>query len=179
MSRIGNKPIQIPSAVKVSVKDGRVEVQGAKGTLAFDLPRGISCEQKDNTVVFTRANDLKMTRALHGTARAIVMNMILGVSSGFSKTLKIEGVGYKAQTQGKTLKLSVGFSHPVEYDIPPDVKIDASRQVFIEVSGIDKARVGQVAAEIRRFCPPEPYKGKGIRYADERVRRKVGKAVTK
>ncbi len=179
MSRIGKKPIEIPGGVKVMAKDAEVLVEGARGKLSFTLPHGIRCALKDNQAVFTRANDLKMTRALHGTSRALVMNMIKGVSEGFSKTLKIEGVGYKAQAQGKILKLNVGFSHSVEYPIPEDVKIDASRQVFIEVSGIDKARVGQVAAEIRDVCPPEPYKGKGIRYVDERVRRKVGKAVTK
>jgi len=179
MSRIGKKPITVPSGVKVTAKDSSVLVEGAKGKLSFDLPAGIRCEQKDNQVVFTRVNDVKMMRALHGTSRALVMNMIKGVSVGFSKTLRIDGVGYKAQIQGKTLKLNVGFSHPVEYAIPPDVAIDASKQVVIVVSGIDKARVGQVAAEIRHICPPEPYKGKGIRYEDERVRRKVGKAVTK
>jgi len=179
MSRVGKKPIDIPSGVKVTTQDAEVLVEGSRGKLSFVLPRNIQCAQKDNQLVFTRANDLKVTRALHGTSRAVVMNMITGVSKGFSKTLRIEGVGYKAQAQGKTLKLNVGFSHPVEYPIPEDVKIDASKQVLIEVSGIDKARVGQVAAEIRDICPPEPYKGKGIRYVDERVRRKVGKAVTK
>ncbi len=179
MSRIGKKPIEIPGGVKVRVQDGTVLVEGPKGKLSFMLPQSIRCEHKENEVVFTRVNDLKVSRSLHGTSRALVMNMIRGVSEGFSKTLKIEGVGYKAQAQGKTLKLNVGFSHPVEYPIPDDVKIDAGRQVFITISGIDKARVGQVAAEIRDVCPPEPYKGKGIRYVDERVRRKVGKAVTK
>ncbi len=179
MSRIGKKPIEIPSGVKVAVQDAQVLVEGPKGKLSFTLSPNIRCALKDNQVVFTRTNDLKVSRALHGTSRALVMNMIKGVSQGFSKTLKIEGVGYKAQTQGKVLKLNVGFSHPVEYPIPEDVKIDAGKQVFVEVSGIDKARVGQVAAEIRDICPPEPYKGKGIRYKDERVRRKVGKAVTK
>ncbi len=179
MSRIGKKPIKIPSGVKVTVQDATVLVEGSKGKLSFTLPHSIRCAHKEDEVVFTRANDLKVSRALHGTSRALVMNMIRGVSEGFSKTLKIEGVGYKAQAQGKTLKLNVGFSHPVEYPIPDDVKIDASRQVFITISGTDKARVGQVAAEIRDTCPPEPYKGKGIRYVDERVRRKVGKAVTK
>ena len=179
MSRIGKQPIEIPSGVKVTTEDAQVLVEGAKGKLSFTLSHSIQCALKDNQVVFTRANDLKVTRAMHGTSRALVMNMIKGVSEGFKKTLQIQGVGYKAQIQGKTLKLNVGFSHPVEYAIPDDVKIDAGRQVFIEISGIDKARVGQVAAEIRHICPPEPYKGKGIRYKDERVRRKVGKAVTK
>jgi large subunit ribosomal protein L6 len=179
MSRIGKKIIDIPTGVKVLVKDGTVMVEGPKGKMNFVLPRFITCESKDNKVVFDRANELKLAKSLHGTARAITMNMIRGVTEGYSKTLMIEGVGYKAQTQGKILKLNVGFTHPVEYLIPEGIKIDAAKQVMIVISGIDKAQVGQVAAEIRRVCPPEPYKGKGIRYSDERIRRKVGKAVTK
>jgi len=179
MSRIGKQPITIPAGVKVTVNDACVSVEGTKGKLSFGLSSGIQCEQKEDQVIFTRSNELKQTKAIHGTSRALVMNMIMGVSAGFAKTLQIQGVGYKAQIQGKTLKLNVGFSHPVEYAVPDDVKIDASKQVVIEISGIDKARVGQVAAEIRSICPPEPYKGKGIRYKDERVRRKVGKAVSK
>ena len=179
MSKIGKTPIEIPKDVKIVVKEGQVLVEGPKGKLTYPLPPVIVCETKDNKLVFTRQNDVKSARALHGTARALVFNMIKGVTTGFSKTLLIEGVGYKAQTQGKVLKLNVGFSHPVEYAIPDGIKIDAAKQVEIMVSGTDKAQVGQVAAEIRDICPPEPYKGKGIRYSDERIRRKVGKAVTK
>jgi large subunit ribosomal protein L6 len=140
---------------------------------------GISCEQKDGKIHAVRADDLNQTRAFHGTTRALVFNMVLGVTKGFEKVLLIEGVGYKALVQGKTLKLNVGFTHPVEYVIPEGIKIDAAKQVEIAISGADKIVVGQVAAEIRHICPPEPYKGKGIRYKDERIRRKVGKAVTK
>jgi large subunit ribosomal protein L6 len=179
MSRIGNKPIEIPKGVTVVLKDGQVVVEGPKGKLLFVVPEGIACEAKENTLVFTRKNDEKHNRALHGTSRALTLNMIKGVTAGFSKTLLIEGVGYKAQVQGKVLKLNVGFTHLVEYAIPDGIKIDAAKQVEITVSGIDKALVGQVSAEIRRVCPPEPYKGKGIRYSDERIRRKVGKAVPK
>jgi large subunit ribosomal protein L6 len=179
MSRIGNKLIEIPKDVKVVVADGRLQVEGPKGKLVFALPDGILCETKDDKLVFTRRNDEKFVRALHGTSRALALNMIKGVTAGYSKTLLIEGVGYKASTQGKVLKLNVGFTHIVEYAIPDGIKIDAAKQVEIVVSGIDKAQVGQVAAEIRHVCPPEPYKGKGIRYSDERIRRKVGKAVTK
>ena len=156
-----------------------MSIEGPKGKLEYHLPATISCEQKDAKLIFTSSNDLKVTRALHGTARALAVNMVTGVTKGFSKVLVIEGVGYKVQMQGKNLKLNVGFTHPVEYPIPDGIEIDASKQVEVVISGIDKVLVGQVAAEIRHICPPEPYKGKGIRYQDERIRRKVGKAVTK
>lgn len=179
MSRIGKKPVEIPSGVKAEVKDSILAVEGPKGKLSMQLPSKVSCELKDNTLLFTANEQSKTASALHGTMRALARNMVMGVTSGFSKTLLIEGVGYKAQVQGKNLKLNVGFSHPVNYIIPEGIKIDAAKQVEIAISGTDKTKVGQVAAEIRRICPPEPYKGKGIRYSDERIRRKVGKAVTK
>ncbi|MBI5873283.1 MAG: 50S ribosomal protein L6 [Candidatus Omnitrophica bacterium] len=179
MSRIGKKPVEIPSGVKAEVKDSILAVEGPKGKLSMQLPSKVSCELKDNALLFTTNEQSKTASALHGTMRALARNMVMGVTSGFSKKLLIEGVGYKAQVQGKNLKLNVGFSHPVEYVIPEGIKIDASKQVEIAISGTDKTKVGQVAAEIRRICPPEPYKGKGIRYSDERIRRKVGKAVTK
>lgn len=179
MSRIGKKPIVVPKNVKVAVNDGILFIEGPQGKLQQALPSVISCEQKDGTLIFSRGNEIKTSRAIHGTMRAISQNMITGVSKGFSKSLVLSGVGYKAQVQGNNLKLNVGFTHPVIYPIPAGIKIDASKQVEIAISGIDKAKVGQVAAEIRHICPPEPYKGKGIRYKDERVRRKVGKAVTK
>ena len=179
MSRIGNKLIEIPKDVKVDIKEGQLLVEGPKGKLTFAVPEGITCEAKDSKLTFARKNDEKFVRALHGTSRALALNMIKGVTAGFSKTLLIEGVGYKASVQGKVLKLNVGFTHVVEYQIPDGIKIDAAKQVEITISGIDKALVGQVSAEIRHVCPPEPYKGKGIRYSDERIRRKVGKAVTK
>ncbi|MFH1691904.1 MAG: 50S ribosomal protein L6 [Candidatus Omnitrophota bacterium] len=179
MSRIGKKPIEVPKDVKVGLKDGLVTVEGPKGKLEFALPDQISCQQKDSQLLLSAGNMLKKTRALFGTSRALVANMIIGVTAGYAKTLLINGVGYKAQLQGKLLKMNLGFSHPVEYAVPEGIKIDASKQVEIVVSGIDKIKVGQVAAEIRRIFPVEPYKGKGIRYKDEKVRRKVGKAVTK
>ncbi|HAJ57422.1 MAG TPA: 50S ribosomal protein L6 [Candidatus Omnitrophica bacterium] len=179
MSRIGKKPVSIPNGVKASFKDGVLTIEGPKGKLSMPLPSKVNCEFKDNNILFARTEQSKVASALHGTMRALAFNMVAGVMNGFSRTLLIEGVGYKAQVQGKNLKLNVGFSHPVEYAIPEGIKIDASKQVEIAISGIDKIKVGQVAAEIRRICPPEPYKGKGIRYSDERIRRKVGKAVTK
>lgn len=169
----------IPQGVKVQVQADVVLVEGPKGKMQHALPHVISCEQKDSTLFFTTKSDSKINRSLHGTTRALVVNMIKGVTEGYTKVLLIEGVGYKATVQGKNLKLNVGFTHSVEYPIPDDVKIDAAKQVEVVISGIDKAKVGQVAAEIRRICPPEPYKGKGIRYSTERIRRKVGKSVTK
>lgn len=179
MSRIGKKPIEIPKDVKVNINDGILSVEGPKGKLTLSVPPVVSCAQKDNALIFSAGGREKTTRSLHGTMRALALNMVKGVTDGFSKTLIIEGVGYKASTQGKMLKLNVGFTHSVEYAIPEGIKIDAAKQVEVVVSGIDKTKVGQVAAEIRRVCPPEPYKGKGIRYKDEKIRRKVGKAVTK
>lgn len=179
MSRIGKKPVEIPKNVKVSINGSMLLIEGPLGKLQQELPAVIKCEQKDGKIIFSRQNELKTSKSLHGTMRALSCNMIAGVSKGFSKDLIFSGVGYKAQVQGKTLKLNVGFTHPVLYPIPDGIKIDASKQVEITVSGIDKAKVGQVSAEIRRICPPEPYKGKGIKYRDERIRRKVGKAVTK
>ncbi len=179
MSRIGKKPVVIPNGVKAQVNDDCLAVEGPKGKLSLALSHRVNCELKDNKIIFSLNEQSKVARSLYGTLRALTANMINGVTAGFSKILVIEGVGYKAQVQGKNLKLNVGFSHPVEYPIPEGIKIDASKQVEIVVSGVDKAKVGQVSAEIRRICPPEPYKGKGIRYKDERIRRKVGKAVTK
>lgn len=179
MSRLGKKPVEIPKGVKVEIKDSIIRVEGKNGKLEFALPANIECEEKEGKLFFRALNELKKTKALHGTCRALTVNMIVGVHEGFVKSLLIEGVGYKAQLQGKSLKLNVGFSHPVIYSIPDDIKIDATKQVEVVISGIDKAKVGQVAAEIRRICPPEPYKGKGIRYKGEKIRRKVGKAVTK
>ena len=179
MSRLGKKPVAVPSGVKVGVKDGLITVEGPKGKLSMAMPEVINFEQKENQIFFTAKDETKPTSSMHGTIRALTVNMITGVTNGFSKTLIIEGVGYKAAVQGKNLKLNVGFSHPVEYTIPEGIKIDASKQVEMTISGMDKIKVGQVAAEVREICPPEPYKGKGIRYSDERIRRKVGKAVTK
>lgn len=179
MSKFGNKPVEILKDAKVALKERILSVEGPKGKMDFAMPFGISVEQKDGKLFFKADSSLKKNLALQGTARALAVNMIEGVTKGYTKVLIIEGVGYKAQAQGKVLKLNVGFTHPVEFKIPDGIKIDAAKQVEISITGIDKALVGEVAAKIRRICPPEPYKGKGIRYSDERIRRKVGKAVTK
>lgn len=177
MSRIGKKPIRLSKNIKVSLQDGQVIVEGPKGKLEFKLPEGISVFIGEEEVIVNRASDSKRHKSLHGLTRSIINNMVIGVSEGFSKELEIIGVGYKAQVQGKTLTLQLGFSHPVNYPIPTDVTIETPKPTSVVVKGIDKFKVGQVAAEIRALCPPEPYKGKGIRYVGEYVRRKAGKAV--
>lgn len=176
MSRIGKLPITIPSGVEVKVEDGNlVTVKGPKGSLERKLPAEISVAVNDNEVVVTRPSDLKKHRALHGLTRTLVANMVEGVTNGFSKVLEINGVGYRAQKQGKQLILSLGYSHPVEMEDPEGVESTLEGQNKITVSGIDKEKVGQYAAEIRFKRPPEPYKGKGIKYSDEVIRRKEGK----
>lgn len=176
MSRIGKLPIAIPSGVEVKVGDGNfVTVKGPKGTLERKLSTEISVVVEDNQVVVTRPSDLKKHRALHGLTRTLVANMVEGVTNGFSKVLEINGVGYRAQKQGKKLVLSLGYSHPVEMEDPEGVESTVEGQNKITISGIDKEKVGQYAAEIRFKRPPEPYKGKGIKYADEVIRRKEGK----
>ncbi len=178
MSRIGNKAVDIPDKVKVNVaNDGAVAVEGPKGKLNWRLPRSIKATVADNRVSLVRDAETRSVKALHGLARSLVNNMILGVSQGFSKDLIIEGVGFKAAVQGSNLNLSLGFSHPVLFPIPPEIKITVTENTKINISGIDKKLVGQVAADIRRFYPPEPYKGKGVRYSDEQIRRKEGKTV--
>ncbi|WP_058485952.1 50S ribosomal protein L6 [Defluviitalea phaphyphila] len=176
MSRIGKLPITIPSGVEVKVGDGNiVTVKGPKGLLEKKLSSEISIEVKDNEIVVTRPSDLKKHRALHGLTRTLVANMVEGVTNGFSKVLEINGVGYRVQKQGKKLILSLGYSHPVEMEDPEGIESKVEGQNKIIVSGIDKEKVGQYAAEIRFKRPPEPYKGKGIKYADEVIRRKEGK----
>ena len=178
MSRIGNKPVEIPDRVKVSIdNDGAVSVEGPKGKLNWKLPRDIKASVKDNRVSLMREAETRSVKALHGLSRSLVQNMVLGVSKGFSKQLEIEGVGFRAAVQGSTLNLSLGFSHPIPFSIPKDIKITVADNTRITIQGADKKLVGQVAADIRRFYPPEPYKGKGVRYAGELVRRKVGKTV--
>ncbi len=175
MSRIGNKAVEIPEKVKVNVdNDGVVSVEGPKGKLSWRLPRDIKASVKDNRVSLAREAE---TRRLHGLSRSLVHNMVQGVSEGFTKQLEIEGVGFKAAVQGSTLNLSLGFSHPVPFSIPKEIKITVADSTKITIQGIDKKLVGQVAADIRRFYPPEPYKGKGVRYAGEQIRRKEGKTV--
>jgi large subunit ribosomal protein L6 len=178
MSRIGNKAVEIPDKVKVNVdNEGAVSVEGPKGKLQWKLPRQIRASVKDNRVSLVREAESRSVKALHGLSRSLVHNMVQGVSDGFTKQLEIEGVGFKAAVQGSALNLSLGFSHPVVFSIPKDIKITVAENTKITVQGVDKKLVGQVAADIRRFYPPEPYKGKGVRYAGEQIRRKVGKTV--
>ena len=179
MSRIGRKPIPLPKGVTVTVLDSEVTVKGAKGTLQFRTLPNIQVAVEDSQVLVTRANDDKPVRAAHGMTRAILNNMVTGVSSGFEKVLEIVGVGYRAQMQGKNLVLSLGFSHPVEVEPPAGIEFACESPIKIVVRGIDRQLVGQVASNIREYRPPEPYKGKGIRYSGEFVIRKAGKAGAK
>ena len=176
MSRIGRLPVVVPVGVTVEVKENNyVVVKGSKGTLERNLPVEMDIKVEDGQVVVTRPNDLKKMKALHGLTRTLIHNMVVGVSEGYQKVLEVNGVGYRAQKQGKTLVLSLGYSHPVEMTDPEGVTTTLEGQNIIIVSGIDKEKVGQYAAEIRDKRRPEPYKGKGIKYADEVIRRKVGK----
>ncbi len=177
MSRIGYSPVTIPSGVDVSTSGLEVSVKGPKGTLQHTVPDGIAVEIEDGRISVTRADDNRDLRALHGLTRSLINNMVIGVSEGFRKDLEIIGVGYRAQAKGKDkLELALGFSHPVEVQAPDGVEFDVPEPTKIGVIGIDKQVVGQVAAEIRGYRKPEPYKGKGVRYVGERVIRKAGKA---
>ena len=177
MSRVGNAPITVPSGVDVGVEGRTVVVTGAKGTLRQDLPGHISVRAADGTVLVERPDDTVQNRSLHGLTRTLVQNMVIGVSQGFTKELRIQGVGYRVNESTPTsLELSLGYSHTVKIDAPSGVEFEVPQRTQIFVKGIDKQLVGQVAADIRKWRPPEPYKGKGIRYADERVKRKAGKA---
>lgn len=178
MSRIGNKAIDIPDKVKVNIDNlGAVSVEGPKGKLNWTLPSQIKATVENNRVSLARDAESRSVKALHGLSRSLVNNMVQGVSEGFTKNLEIEGVGFKAAVQGQTLNLSLGFSHPILFSIPKDIKITVTENTKIAIQGIDKKVVGQVAADIRRYYPPEPYKGKGVRFAGEQVRRKEGKTV--
>ena len=176
MSRVGKKPIAIPNGVTVTKRGAEVHVKGPKGSLLQRIPERISVEIEGGNVSFTRPDDRKESRALHGLARSLVANMVQGVSQPFVKELEIQGVGYRAEITGKTLKMLLGFSHPVEIEVPEGLTVSIDRNVIMKIEGIDRQKVGQFAADIRAVRPPEPYKGKGIRYLDEHVRRKVGKA---
>ncbi|KYD20706.1 MAG: 50S ribosomal protein L6 [Caldibacillus debilis] len=175
MSRIGRKPIAIPSGVTVTVSGSHVTVKGPKGELSRDFHPDMTIKVENNEVVVSRPSDSKLHRTLHGTTRAIIANMVKGVSEGFEKSLELVGVGYRAQKQGNKLVLNVGFSHPVEIVPEKGLEIEVPSNTKIVVKGIDKEKVGQLAANIRDVRPPEPYKGKGIRYEGEYVRRKEGK----
>ena len=176
MSRIGRMPVAIPAGVTVKVEDGnKVTVKGPKGELTRTFAHELTIEEKDGQIIVSRPNDLKRIKSLHGLTRTLINNMIVGTSNGYEKVLEINGVGYRAAKQGKTLTLNLGYSHPVEMEDPEGIETVCDGQNKIIVKGISKERVGQYAAEIRMKRPPEPYKGKGIKYADERIRRKVGK----
>lgn len=177
MSRIGKQPIAIPAKVKVEVKGQKVLVEGPKGKLNFDLPKRTSLKVEGANVVVARDGEDAEAKALHGLSRALVNNMVKGVSEGFTKKLEIQGVGFKAAVQGKVVNLSLGYSHPLNYPIPDQIKVTVEENTKLTIEGPDKQIVGRVAAEIRSFYPPEPYKGKGVRYSDERVVRKEGKTV--
>jgi len=177
MSRIGKQPIAVPSGVDVTITDRRVTVNGPKGTLAHDVPETITVAQEGDALMVTRPDDERENRSLHGLTRTLVANMVTGVSQGFTRDLEIVGVGYRAVAQGPTkLELQLGFSHPVVVDAPDGITFEVPAPTRITVQGFDKQLVGQVAADIRKIRKPEPYKGKGIRYSDERVLRKAGKS---
>jgi large subunit ribosomal protein L6 len=180
MSRIGLKSISLPEKVAIKVDGGsHITVEGPKGKLEWDLPKGITLEQEDGVVTLKRATEHRVLRALHGTSRSLVSNMVHGVTEGYVKQLEIQGVGFRAAVKGKALDLSLGKSHPILHPIPDEVKVTVDGNTKIKVEGIDKQMVGQFAAEVRNYYPPEPYKGKGVRYTDEYVRRKAGKSVQK
>ena len=176
MSRIGTAPISLPDGVEVKVTGNSVDVKGARGSLSQSVDASISVSVDDGTVTLARANDERSTKALHGLYRSLISNMVVGVSEGYTKELTAVGVGYRAALKGKNIELQVGFSHPVNVEAPDGITFEVPEPTRIIVSGIDKQKVGQVAANIRSVRPPEPYKGKGIRYKDEHVRRKAGKA---
>lgn len=175
MSRIGKQPVGIPDTVEVTVSGQTIRAKGPKGELSLDVHVEIGVGVEDGEIRVTRPSDAARHKALHGLSRSLIANMIEGVVDGFEKTLEIHGVGYRAQKSGGGIRLNLGFSHPVEYDAPDGISLDCPDQTTIVVTGADKQLVGQTAAEIRSFRPPEPYKGKGIRYRDEQIRRKAGK----
>ena len=177
MSRIGKQPIAIPPKVKVEINGQQVQVEGPKGRLSWELPRRTSLRVDNGKVVVSRQGDDAQAKALHGLSRALVNNMVRGVSEGFVKKLEIQGVGFKAAVQGNTVNMSLGYSHPVLYQIPAQIKVTVEENTKLTIEGPSKEVVGQVAAEIRSFYPPEPYKGKGVRYLGEHVVRKEGKTV--
>ena len=175
MSRIGKQPIALPPKVKVEVKGQQVLIEGPKGKLKFDLPKRTTLKVDKENLLVNRDGDDAEAKALHGLSRALINNMVRGVSEGFVKKLEIQGVGFKAAVQGKVVNMNLGYSHPINYPIPDQIKVTVEENTKITIEGPDRQVVGQVAAELRGFYPPEPYKGKGVRYQGEHVRRKVGK----
>lgn len=176
MSRIGNAPIEIPKGTTVTTAGKKISVKGPKGQLSFDVPDGIDFNVDGNVITFTRQNNQPPVRALHGMSRAMTNNMVIGCSVGFKRTLEINGVGYRAAVKGRQIALTLGFSHPADYPLPDGVDAEVDKEGSIHLTGADKAVLGRVASEIRAYRPPEPYKGKGVKYAEERIIRKEGKA---
>ena len=179
MSRVGKVPIPIPSGVKIDLENGILKVTGPKGSLQHTLPEGVSLDITKESIIVTRADDHRKNRALHGLTRSIISNLVTGVTQGFERALEITGVGYRSEVQGNVLVLSLGYSHPIHFTLPENITVKVDKQNRITIEGCDKQRVGETAAKIRAFRPPEPYKGKGIRFAEERIRRKVGKTAAK
>ncbi|MCX7919458.1 MAG: 50S ribosomal protein L6 [bacterium] len=181
MSRIGKQPIIIPSEVNVEINEGLVSIQGPKGSFQYQIPPGIACKQEDGKLILTRMNEQRETKALHGLARSLLQNMIHGVTKGYQEDLEVVGVGYRVQVQGDKLTLLLGHSHPNVYQLPKGITVTTEvssgveKNTIIHIQGADKYLVGEVAAELRRLRPPEPYKGKGVKYVQERIRRKTGK----
>ena len=179
MSRVGKKPLDVPKDVKINLDGKKIVVEGPKGKLEHKIPSKIKATIKDDKIIFEAQDKTKTSMSLHGLTRTIISNLIKGVTDGYSKHLEIKGVGFKAQVQGDTLQITLGYSHPIKYKIPEGITIQAKKPTQIEVTGIDKVKVGEIAAEIRFYCIPEPYTGKGIRYVGEYVRHKAGKTVVK
>ena len=175
MSRIGKLPIEIPKVVKITYKDSFIQVEGPKGTLSRNLMEGVSLELSDSSIVVSRVDDAIKSRSAHGLTRTLVNNMVTGVTKGFETALEISGVGYRAEIKGEILNLSLGYSHPINFQLPKGISVEVDKMTKVLVKGIDKELVGQVSAKIRSFRGPEPYKGKGIRYAGENILRKAGK----
>ena len=175
MSRVGKDPINVPSGAQVSIVGNTVEVKGALGFLSREISDIVKVTQENGVITVAPVNDSRQARALHGTTRAVIANMVTGVTAGYEKKLTLVGVGYRAQAQGDKLNLSLGFSHPVVHQMPEGIKVETPQQTEVLIKGVDKQLVGQVAADVRGYRPPEPYKGKGVRYADEQVHRKEAK----
>ena len=177
MSRVGSKLIEVPDKVKVAIADNHVAVEGPKGKLEMDMPGRTSVSQEENMLTVARDGDDREARAMHGLGRSLLNNMVVGVSEGYVKKLEINGVGFKALVNGNTVTMNLGYSHPIKYDLPDQVKVTVDKDTNVTIEGPDKQKVGLVAAELRGFYPVEPYKGKGVKYDDERIRRKEGKTV--
>ena len=177
MSRIGKKPVAIPSGVKAAINANTINIEGPKGKLSYSFAPGFKVEVKDNAVSITRPSDAKQDKSTHGLIRSLINNMIIGVTEGYKKELEITGVGFKAAVQGKVVNMVIGYSHPINYNIPDQIKVTVEENTKLTVEGPDKMLVGKVASELRAFYPPEPYKGKGVRYVGEHVQRKEGKTV--